>query len=144
MTTWVVVASTARARVFELPKNHARATEIADFVNPEGRMADRDVLSDKPGRSFDSVGGQRHSLGKSVDPKQQQARRFAKKVVEFVQEGLRTNRFSDACVVAEPHFLGLLREQMGTALSRTIVEEVSKDLTRFDFESVRDHLVSLN
>ena len=144
MVTWVVVASAARARVFELAKRHADAVEVADFLNPEDRIAKREMASDKPGRSFDSLGEQRHVLEKSMDPKELGARRFAKRVVEFVQEGLRNKRFREACVVAGPHFLGLLREQTSTVLSRAIVEEVSKDLTRSDFESIRRHLATLN
>ena len=144
MTTWVVVASAARARVFELADRRAKAAEVADLINPEDRLPERYLKSDKPGRSFDSFGGHRHALGKSTAPHEQEARRFAKKTVEFVQEGLRQKRFNRACVVAEPHFLGLLRQHMGSALSRVVVEEVDKDLTRLDFESVRGNLTSLN
>jgi protein required for attachment to host cells len=144
MTTWVIVASAARARFFELANRRADAIEVADLVNPEDRFKGSELQSDRPGRAFDSHGDHRHAMGSPVDPKEQLARQFAKQVLAQAEDGLSQNRFANLCIVASPHFLGLLRESMSPRLAKVCTEELDKDLTRARFEEVREHLPSLS
>ncbi len=143
MKTWMIVASDARARLFEVPSRHQPPREVLDLVNPENRLQGKDLKTDKPGRAFDSVGGQRHATQTSVDPKEQGAIRFAKRVVDELEAGLHEKRFEALSVVASPHFLGLLREHMSSELARAVTGEVPKDLTREDAASLQAHVAQL-
>lgn len=143
MKTWVIVASAARARIFESAGRRTPLSELSDLINPEDRLHPRDLKSDKPGRAFDTLGGQRHAMQTPVEPKEQSAIRFAKEVVETLESGLSEGRFDALCLVAPPHFLGLLREHMGGALSRAVIGDVVKDLTKEDMASIDQHVASL-
>ena len=143
MKTWVVVASAARARVFEVDGRREPLQEVLDLVNPEDRLQTQALKSDKPGRAFDHMGGQRHAMGTAVDPKEQVAIRFAKLVVDRLDADRHQGRFDSLCVVAPPHFLGLLRDHMGNSLTRAVKGEVTNDLTQQDLRSVQEHVAHL-
>jgi protein required for attachment to host cells len=137
MKTWVVVASAARARIFESMARRQPMRELADMINPEEPLPARSLKTDRHGRSVDSRGGRGHAMQTRVGPKEQIARRFAKRVVGSLDSGLRRNRFERLCLIAPPHFLGLLRGQMAPSLARTVELEVQKDLTREDPMRIR-------
>jgi protein required for attachment to host cells len=130
MKTWVAVASGARARLFESSARRAPLREVADLVNPEEPLPARALKSDRPGRSVDARGGRGHAMQTRVGPKEQVARRFAKRVIERLERGLKGHDFDRLYLVAPPHFLGLLRGQMDAALARSVRGELPKDLTR--------------
>lgn len=141
--TWVVVASAARARFFEVTGRLAPWRELLDLVNSDDRLRRQEFVSDKPGRTVDSARGQHHTLDPSADPKERAAEQFARQVVEKLEAGLYDKQFESLTVVAPPHFLGLLREQMGEALVRAVRDEVTKDLTREDAAGLQAHLAEL-
>jgi protein required for attachment to host cells len=143
MKTWVVVASAARARFFEANGGRDPLHELKDLVNPEDRLQSQALKTDKPGRAFDHLGGQRHAMGTAVDPKEQLAIRFAKQVAEQLDSDRHRGRFEALCVVASPHFLGLLRNHMSTGVARTVRGEVTNDLTQQDVGSVQEHVAHL-
>lgn len=143
MKTWVVVASAARARIFEVDGRCEPLQEVMDLVNPEDRLQAQALKSDKPGRAFDRQGGQRHAMGTTVSPKEQVAIRFAKQVVDRLDADRHRGRFGKLCVVASPHFLGLLRDRMGNSLTRAVRGEVINDLTQQDLRSVQAHVAHL-
>lgn len=131
MKTWVMVADATRARLFELDGRNAPLTELQALVWPEARLKGHEIESDRPGRTFDSRGGgQRHAMEPGINPKQEEATRFAREVVQVLQQGLDGHRFEQLCVMAPPQFLGLLRSAMGTPLKRAVTHELVKDLTQ--------------
>jgi len=143
MKTWVVVASAARARIFEANGRCEPLQELKDLVNPEDRLQAQALRADKPGRAFDHLGGQRHAVGTAVDPKEQVAIRFAKQVADQLDSDRHHRRFDTLCVAAPPHFLGLLRGQMPSGLARTVRGEVTSDMTQQDARWVQEHLAHL-
>jgi protein required for attachment to host cells len=140
MKTWVLVASAARARIFEATGRIKPWREVDDLVNPDERLRRQELKSDKPGRAYDKLGGQRHAMQTPVDPKQQVAIRFAKQVVERLEHGLQATHYDGLYIVAPPHFLGLLREQSGEPLARIVKGELIKDLTREDLATIREQI----
>jgi len=143
MSIWVIVASANRTRIFEAKGPKGPLVEVKDLVNPEERLAPQKLKSDKPGRAFDRVGGQRHAMGTPVDPKEQVALRFAKEVAREAESGLRDKRFDRLYLAAAPHFLGLLREEMSQFLARRVKGELSRDLTRLEAREIHDRLKHL-
>ena len=130
MKTWVAVASGARARLFESSARWDPLREVADLVNPEEPLPARALKSDRPGRSVDARGGRGHAMQTRVGPKEQVARRFAKRVTAELASGFNRHAFDRLLLVAPPHFLGLLRGEMAPALARSVSAELPKDLTR--------------
>jgi protein required for attachment to host cells len=143
MKTRVLVASAARARMFDVNGRREPLVVVKELANPEHRLQAQALKSDKPGRAFDRTGGQRHAVGTSVDPKEQIAIRFAKQVMEQLETDRHRSRFDSLCVVAPPHFMGLLREHMGSSLTQMVRGEVINDLTQQETDSVREHVAHL-
>ena len=143
MKSWVVVASAARARVFNVPGRREPWEEVLDLVNADDRLLEQEFTSDRPGRVVNTARGQHHTMDPSVDPKERAAVRFARDVAERLRSGLNDKRFEQLTVVAPPHFLGLLREQMDDVLARAVKDEIAKDLTREDAASLQAHVAAL-
>jgi len=137
---WVLVADNSRAHIFFGSKSGGSLEEVTSFEHAESRMHEQELTSDLPGRAFDSGGQGRHVMGKSVEPKQQEAVVFAKKVVNYLEAGRKRGQYGKLYVFAAPAFLGLLRKQYTPALASVLAQEVNKDLTQMQVGEIRNHL----
>ena len=79
-------------------------------------------------------------MGTNTNPKEQDAIRFAREVANHLEQGRVGNRFDRLVVVAEPHFLGLLRKATKPALEQMITLEIDKDLSKATEQEIREHL----
>lgn len=137
---WVLVADAARARIFSVDSPLAKLQPVEQLVSPDARLHDRDINADRPGRAFDSFGEGRHAMGTNTNPKEQDAIRFAREVADHLEQGRVGNRFDRLVVVAEPHFLGLLRKAIKPALEQMVTLEINKDLSKATDQEIREHL----
>ncbi len=143
MKTWVVVASAARARIFDRSSAMGPLAEQADLVNPQDRLLAQEIVSDRSGSAADHQGGQRHGMEPRSDPKEIQAGRFAGEVVDWLEEHHRRKEFEHLYLVAAPHFLGLLRNRMSPGLSESVMAESDKDLTHERADHLAHHLQAI-
>lgn len=137
---WIVVADRTRCRIFEQAKRNGPLEELADLVAPATRLKNQDINADRHGRAFDSAGQGRHAMGSSVEPVEQEAIRFAKEVVTRLDEGRQNGRFSRLYLIAEPRFLGHLRQGFGRPLQDLVEAEIDKDWTSGTAEEIRSRL----
>ena len=137
---WIVVADQSKARIFTVDNPRGPLQEVEALEHPEGRERIQDLTTDLPGRAFDSSGvGGRHAMGTSVDPRQQEAIRFAKLIAEHVRSGCTQGRCDRLLLVAGPEFLGLLREHLDT-INGIDISEIGKNLGRYSSHEIRAHL----
>jgi len=137
---WVLVADNSRAYIFFGSKPGGNLEEVTSFEHAESRMHEQKLTSDLPGRAFDSGGQGRHVMGKSVEPKRQEAIVFAKQLVNYLEAGRKRGQYGKLYVIAAPALLGLLRKQYTPALVSMIADEVDKDLTQLDAKEIRERL----
>ena len=76
--TWVLVADSARARVFEVTREDPTLREIAVFTNPEGRIAPRELRHDRLPRVNESMGHARHAIEPHTSLKRKSTDRFVR------------------------------------------------------------------
>jgi len=136
----IVVADQAEAIFYDTPSLQAQPREVAHISDPLAHQHDRDFSSDRPGRSYESVGGQRHAIEREDDPRQREAVRFAKRISRRLDEARRKGEYDELIVVAGPPFLGLMRKEMSRPTRERVVHEVRKDLVHSPVESLRRHL----
>lgn len=142
--TWVVVADSTRARIFDAESSSAALSEAEGLTSPEGRLHDRDMTSDLPGRSFDSnKAGGRHAMEPTTDPKHELAIEFARSIARHLDAARVKHDFEQLVIVAAPSFLGLLREQLNTACRKLVAFELNKNLVQQTPEEIRSHLPKL-
>jgi protein required for attachment to host cells len=139
--TWIVVAESARARIFAKSGIKEKLQEVADLTHPESRLHARELTSDLPGRAFDSHGEGRHGMEQATDPKEQEAEAFAVEVARHVEGGHREGSFDSLILVAPPKFLGRLRTELSKATRDALIGELDKNLVEAD-EKTLEHQVS--
>lgn len=137
--TWILVADSTRARIFTTDSPSSPLEEIEDFSHAEGRLHDREITSDLPGR-IKSVGGGGHAFEQPTDPKQHEADNFAHRVTQYLEEAHNTNRFEQLIIVAAPSFLGLLRNHLPEQIKKLVRFELDKDITMLSLADIRQHL----
>lgn len=138
--TWIVVADSARARIFSASTPKGPLTELEDLVLPEARRHERDLTSDRPGHTFDSGGPGRHAMEAPTSAKRQAANGFARTIAERVETGRLNRECEQLVLVAPPDFLGTLRKHLGTQCARLVSREINKNLTQLDAAEIRSHL----
>lgn len=138
--TWVVVAENSRARIFAMDAINLPLRELEDLTNPEGRLQQRELVSDRPGRTFNSQGTGRHSKQAPLDKNRQFSMEFARTLSQSIEDGRMQGKFDWLVLIAPPKFLGALRQQLDKKTHRLITKEIHKNIVREDEASIREHL----
>lgn len=147
--TRVVVADRAEARFYD---SAARGTlaPAGSLEHPRGRLHERELLADRPGRVFDRTspagdgtrGGHRHAMAPGQSPSEHEAETFARTIAASLERSHQAGEFTSLVVMAGPQFLGLLRGLLSSNLRKSVIAEVPKDLVHGDEDAVRSHLPS--
>ena len=136
----IVVADQAEAIFYDAPSLAARPKEVGRISDPVAHRHDRELASDRPGRSYESVGGARHAIESENDPRRQEAVRFARRISCRIDDALQRGEFDELIVVAGPPFLGLLRDELSRPARERMVHEIRKDLVHGPVEALSRHL----
>jgi protein required for attachment to host cells len=136
---WVVVADQSKARIFTIDDPRGALLEVCELEHPEALEREQKLTSDRPGRSFDSMGHGRHAMGSTVEPGKQETIRFAKQVADHVQAAHNKGRCDRVLLVAGPPMLSALRENL-KGLSGVEMSEFEKNLGQYDATEIRKHL----
>jgi protein required for attachment to host cells len=137
--TWILVADNAHARIFSADSSSSPLEEIDDFIHIEGRLHDREITSDLPGRVKDSS-GIRHAYEQPTDPKKYEASQFAQRLAHYLEDANQANKFDQLAIIAEPSFLGLLRNHLPEQIKKLVCLELDKNITLQSAADIRKHL----
>jgi len=129
----VLAADASRARLFAAVSSQGELHEIADLGNWANRLHEGDLVADRRGErgSFSGPGRPTeggHSKWGGDSMKAHRAEEFAAKVCECAARELAETHAERLYIVAEPRFLGLLRQRMDETLRSHVVGEVDKAL----------------
>ena len=129
---YVLVADGGMARLLRIRGNQGKQTlgEVAALERPSAHSPARDLVTDRTGRVFDSMGRTRHGAESDYDPHAVEVDRFAKRISRRVDTERRAERINELIVIAEPRFLGVLRQQWSGPTRQVVKREVAKDLVR--------------
>jgi protein required for attachment to host cells len=97
--------------------------------------------TDRPGRSFSSVGAGRSSV-QQTDWHKVEEHRFAHEVAAILEKVVRERGVETLVVVAPPRALADLRKSFHPDVKRKIIAEIDKDLTKFPIDQIEKHLAS--
>jgi len=134
--TWIVVANGTVARIFAAENNH-ELKELELMEHPEGRLHARDLVSDRPGRGFERANPGRHAMEPPTSPKRNEFNIFAKQICDHLNVAHNEGKFNNLYIVANPQFLGLLRQMIAPSLVSKIAGEVGKDMTQMVAGDIR-------
>jgi len=113
---------------------------VSDEVFSGTNLPGREIMSDRPGRTFDSVGAGRHAKEPRTDPREVEKRSFAHELAAMLDDGLKQGKFERLVLVAPPRELGFLRVELSPAVRKRVSAELNKDLTGVSPSEIPDHL----
>ena len=128
--TWIVVAHRAGARIFSHVGRGKPLEPVAEIDHPEGRKQTVDIDTDRSGRNRDPGGGGAHATTHKTDSHEHIAERFAHDLAHRLRGGRNDHEYGRLVLVAEPHFLGLLRGQLDHDTAKLVIGTVDKDLAQ--------------
>ena len=148
MSTRIVVANQAQADFYDAAGPKAALRLAGRLDNPAGRILDRNLKSDRPGRVFDraAMTGVRrgatghHATGGERSPRRQAVAVFARRVVADLSAARGSGRFDRLVLIAAPAFLGVLRKTLTKSLRAAVAAEIAKDLIGQPKAAVRAHI----
>jgi protein required for attachment to host cells len=97
--------------------------------------------TDRPGRSFSSVGSGRSSVAQT-DWHQLEEHRFAAEVAATLERIVRERGVEALVVVAPPRTLADLRKNFHSEVKKKIIAEIDKDLTKHPVDQIEKHLAA--
>jgi protein required for attachment to host cells len=116
---------------------------IERVERPEGRLKNRDILSDEPGRVVGRVSSERHAYASTTDAKVVLAEQFARVLAEKLRIARAQNRFKRVVLVAESRFLGLLRSVLDRPTATRVAFTLEKELNGEPLPEIRKLLHSV-
>lgn len=133
---WAVAINSETARILRgiHRDGHADAAEIELH---DGHHHLKDVMSDRPGRSFASVGTRRSSMEYASDPIRDAQCAFMRRVLERLEEAHRDKAFDQLAVFASRPMLGLFRQEAKPDIAGIVVREVAKNLLHLSAQDLR-------
>lgn len=137
--TWLLVANSSIARLFKVIKKQS-LEEMKVLEHPESHLHTRDLVSDKMGRDFESVGPARHSIEPHISPKQQEFINFAKQIARYLDEARLKGEYERLYLVAGPSLLGHLRHELSPSTAKLVQAEANKDITHLTPQEMVSHL----
>jgi protein required for attachment to host cells len=138
--TWIVVAESSRAKVYQSENRKAPLLEVAALVHPEGRLHEGDLVSDQAGSDGGSVGQGRHVVDGRTRAREHEHISFAKEIASRLEAGRNTGAFDSLVLAAPPAFLGLLRENLSKQVMAMVSRQIDKNLVLQPVEALLAHL----
>ena len=138
-STFILVADNVRARIFTAETPSSPLQEIEALAHTEGRLHDREITSDFPGK-IKGEGSVGHAFEQPTDPKKHEADNFAHRIAQYLEEAHNANKFEQLLIIAEPSFLGLLRNQLTEQIKKLVCFELDKNITTHSADDIRKHL----
>jgi protein required for attachment to host cells len=141
-TTWVVVAHQAGARFMEHQSGFGRhLVLVRELENPDARKRNHEIDSDRPG---DASSGGRGTMKRSMQHEQTAHEHVVTKFAQTIAAELSKSRaeglFDAIILVAEPGFLGVLRDALDKPTAQIVVDSVTKNLAVERPNEVAEHI----
>lgn len=126
-TRWYVVASREAALIYGEKKGSLSL--LNRFFNARGALKERDLDSDRAGSRSAGSNSTHHTLDRHNHQLEQVARDLAKRVCRYLSSELAARSFDELFLVAEPGYLGVLRNALPAELRKRVCRVIPKEFT---------------
>lgn len=135
--TLICACSASHARVWKSRTRLGEWELVAELSDEDADLRERDIVSDRPGRTFDRRGGGRHAMEPQTSARDHEKRRFARQIGEFLNGAIASGEARHLVLFAGPRFLGLLRGELSANATAAVALAASKNLTQLEASEVR-------
>jgi protein required for attachment to host cells len=144
MKNWLVVASSARARILEETGKPGVYVHVADLVHPQSRQKGSELASDRPGHA---TGPAAHGTGSAsydqrTDPREREHDRFARELADLLNGGVAGARCAGLVLVASKPFLGSLKGHLSVTARQSVLRTVAADYTALSERELAQRLAA--
>jgi len=140
--TWFLIGDGARVRMFANDGPGKGLKPALRYELVANNKPSREIGSDSPGRSFASVGTDRHAMEPPTDPHRHEQREFAREIAALLQTHRHKSAFDRLIIAAAPQMLGDLRAALSPPLRDLVHEEINKDYTKASQKDLEKHLAA--
>ncbi|MHA3841239.1 host attachment family protein [Sphingomonas aestuarii] len=137
--TFIVVADGRKMLFFRNDGDAQNPNLVVERKREQDNPSDGDQGTDRPGRSFSSVGPGR-SAYEETDFHQLEEDRFAAETAELLKKRALNNDFEKLIIVAPPKTLGELRKHYHKEVESRLIGEIDKSLTGHPVEDIESAL----
>lgn len=138
--TWIAVAHRAGARIFETRGRGTGLKVIRELDHEVGRLKNSEIDADRLGASGSSTHIGQSSLSREESSRERVAANFARELARELERGRNEHAYKDLVLVAEPRFLGMLRESLDGATAQMVSATVNKDLANVAVHDLPPHI----
>ena len=138
--TWIVIADGARAQIFAQKGRMADLEPVLSRNCHAGRQRSQELVSDRPGRTFDSGGQGRHAKEPPTDPHRHAKALLAHEIADLLDRERKRHAYESLVLVAPAQALGDLHRHLDTATRKLVKVEIVKDLTHLSLTELQEHL----
>jgi protein required for attachment to host cells len=142
-TIWVVVADGAHAAVYANhgPGQGLEEPAVREFTGD--KHPTRDINADRPGRTFDSMGGGRHAKEPHTDAHRHAQQVLAHEVASFLDAAAGRGDYDRLVIAAPPRTLGDLRGDLSAKVQAKLVGDLPKDLMNLPPRDLPGHFADI-
>jgi len=135
--TWVVVAESSRAKIFEVEINKSKQSlkEIKGFTHSDSRNHKSQLTGNQQKQTRQSL------LSSSDDAHSDNDRTvFARSLGHHLNNARTKGQFKKLIIMSPPKFLGDLRKNLGHETNKHVVSEIDKNLVRHNVKDIQAHI----
>lgn len=138
---WVVTVNTNNCRIYHYQKHQNKLTLIKELSQPENRLMNRDIVSDRSGHYNKSMKSSRGTYEPPSDPKQNAIGHFSRDIAKLLNTAKQDKLYEQLILITAPHMLGLLNEQLDKNVQAHISQTIQKDLQSFTEQELLAYLM---
>lgn len=125
----MLVADGVCGRLFKVDRKSKKLVEVRKFQSSEGRLHEKELCSDAPGRTFDREGRGRHVIEEGDKNKAQSKEQFAHKLVMYLRKQHQVEKINRLFVVAPSKILGYIAHELNKLSCNYDVTKIAKEIT---------------
>ena len=126
---WVILLNSNTCRIFKYSKQHKQIDPVKEFNQPENRLNDNELTSDKPGR-YQSSNSSHGAYSPRTDPKEIKIDQFVREIANELDHSRNVNAYHKLIIIAADHTNGLLMKHLNKNVKQLIYKNVEKDLIK--------------
>ena len=140
---WYLIANRVEADLY-VEGTDRQFHLIHRLENPKGKLTEGQLDSDKAGRCVSKASSIiHHALDRHFKKHEQIAVEFVNRIGKYLSQASQKDRFDEITLVAEPHFLGLLREHLPHQILHKKVRTVDREYIQIPVSEIRRNVLEI-
>ncbi|MEW6055096.1 MAG: host attachment protein [Bdellovibrionota bacterium] len=137
---WVIVANQSEATIYECTGPEDGPRQVHIIRHSAARMRERDLTTDRPGRTFASLGNVRHAFSSPQDARDHEVDVFVREVEQWLLSQAGQQNFDELFLIAGPRVMGKLKAGFSPNLLGRVVGSLNKDVAQHSYDNVRERV----